>query len=82
MGHQGAQQKLAVDPVRLRPPPTLLDCNARRIEDVVRNPTCLQQPVQPKAIIAGLVATRYLRDCSELLGALARTCAISASSPA
>jgi hypothetical protein len=69
IGHQGAQQQLAVDPVRLRAPTPLLDRNARGIENEVRDSGRLEQPVQPKAVIlAGFVATNHPRHRSELLG--------------
>jgi hypothetical protein len=67
MGHQGAQQKLAVDPVRLRPPRPLPHRNARRIEHKVRDPGRFQQPMQPKAVIAGFIAAHHTRHRSELL---------------
>src|ERR1700754_5086828 len=68
IGHQGAQQQLAVDPVRLRPSGALLHRNGRRIEHQVPDPSRLEQPVQQKAIIASLVAARYRRHRAELPG--------------
>jgi hypothetical protein len=57
MGHQGAQQEFAVNPIRLCSPRSLLDRNAGRIEDKISDPGCFQQPMQPKAVIAGFIAT-------------------------
>src|SRR5215831_4080610 len=59
MGHQGAQQKLTVDPVRLRPPRPLLHRYARSIEYQATDPGRFQQPVQPKAVVAGFIATHH-----------------------
>jgi hypothetical protein len=55
MRHQRAQQMFAVDAVRLGPPRPLFHRNARGIEYQVRNPGRRQQPMQPKAVIAGFV---------------------------
>ena len=47
---------------------SLLHRNARRIEHEVPDSIRLEQPVQPKAVIARLIAARYRRDRSELPG--------------
>jgi hypothetical protein len=56
MRHQAPQQLLAVDPVSLRPPRTLLHRNARRVEHIIGNPRRRQQAVQPKAVVTRLIA--------------------------
>jgi hypothetical protein len=68
MGHQGPQQELAVNPVRLRRPRSLLDRNAGRIKDKIGDLACFQQPMQPKAVIAGFVATHDPRHRTKPLG--------------
>ena len=63
----GCAAQLAVDPVRLRPSGALLHRNARGIEHEVRDPSSLEQPEQPKAVVASLVATHHARRRSEPL---------------
>ena len=63
--HQCAQQDFAVNPVRLRPPVPLLNRYARRIKDVVLHPRRQEQPVQPKAVVARLVAASPPSDESQ-----------------
>ena len=64
--HQRAQHLLAVDPVGLRPPRPLIHRNARRVEHVVRDPGRHQQPMQPKPVVARLVAAHHRRHRSQL----------------
>ena len=62
-----AQQQLAVDPVRLRAPPALLHRNAGGVKHEVHDPGRQQQPVQPEAVIAGLVAAHDPNRRAQLL---------------
>jgi hypothetical protein len=75
IGHQGPQQLFAINPVGLRPPGALLDRNARRVEHMARDPRRRQKPVQPKPVVASLVAAHHRRDRS-------RARSTSASRPA
>ena len=63
--HQGPQHLLAIDPVGLRPPGPLIHHNARRIEHMVRDPCRQQETMQPKPVVASLVAAHHRRHRSQ-----------------
>jgi hypothetical protein len=80
---RGAQLAHATPEQMGMAPKSLLHRNARGIEYEVGDPRRHQQPMQPEAVIAGLVATHDLRRRTQLEG---RPCtdalSINASSPA
>src|ERR1700730_8648378 len=63
--HQRAQHLLAIDPVGLHPPRSLIHRNARRVKHIVRDPIRQQKPVEPKPVVACLVATPHRRHPSQ-----------------
>ena len=50
VGQQRANQRLAVDPVGLRPPPPARCRNRGRIDDMAFDPFALQHPMNPEAV--------------------------------
>jgi hypothetical protein len=61
MRHQCPQQLLAIDPVGLRAPGSLIDRNTRGIEHMVGNPGRSQKAMQPEPVVARFVATHHRR---------------------
>jgi hypothetical protein len=56
---QRAHQSLAVEPIALGPPRPAVHLDARRIDNVVLNAVPAQQPIQPEAVVTGLVARQH-----------------------
>jgi hypothetical protein len=54
--HQRAQQAGEVDPVGLAPAGAAVDQQARRVDDLIGDAVRHQEPVQPEAVVAGLIA--------------------------
>jgi hypothetical protein len=66
-GDQRAQQDAQVDPGRLGPARPAVDRQARRVDHLVLDAAGAQQPVQPEAVVAGLVAADHGGRSAELL---------------
>src|ERR687894_2834390 len=54
--HQRAQQAGKIDPIGLASAGTAVDQQACRVDDLIGDAMRQQEPVQPEAVIAGLVA--------------------------
>ena len=68
-GHQCAQQRLAVDRIRLGAPVASRHGNRRRIDDVALDPVGLEQAMNPETIEFNFVDRHNLdRRCNALLG--------------
>ena len=68
-GHQRAQQRLAVDRIRLGAPVASRHGNRRRIDDVALDAVGLEQAMNPETIESNFVDRHNLdRRCNALLG--------------
>jgi len=66
MTDQRTNHTLGIDPIRLRPPCPPTHLQAGRIENVVVNAVSFEHAMQPKPIIACLVARYYLDWSAQL----------------
>ena len=57
-GDQRMKNTLDIDAVGLHPPRPAVDLQAGRLHDQTLDATLLEEPRQPEAVVAGLVAQR------------------------
>src|SRR6185295_3968261 len=62
IGHQRSQQSLGIDAVRFGSARSTINLQTCRIDDVVADVMCLEQTVEPEAVVAGqqeTISTRF-----------------------
>src|SRR6185436_11888011 len=57
--HQRSQQSLGIDAVRFGSARSTINLQTCRIDDVVADVMCLEQTVEPEAVVAGLALRRF-----------------------
>src|SRR6476646_2452696 len=66
--HQRSQQSLGIDAVRFGSARSTINLQTCRIDDVVADVMCLEQTVEPEAVVAGLVTRNHFHALLRFFG--------------